>query len=219
MSPVRRRIADHITWSVRLSPHATAFAECDMSAAAALISRNRARDTEAEPLTYTVLVAESALAALKEFAVLNASVVGNSLVFKTAVNLGVAVAMENPDELVVPVVHRASELSRIGLARTMGDLVTRARERRLTPDEVSGSTLPSPIQGFLVEPEAPNPASASVAILGLTAVTKRAVMINNAIAIRPMMSMSLTIDHRATDGMVAFRFLESLRRRIESVAE
>ena len=70
---------------MRLSPHATAFAECDMSAAAALISRNRARDTEAEPLTYTVLVAESALAALKEFAVLNASVVGNSLVFKTAV--------------------------------------------------------------------------------------------------------------------------------------
>jgi pyruvate/2-oxoglutarate dehydrogenase complex dihydrolipoamide acyltransferase (E2) component len=191
-----------------------------MSAAAALIARNRARDTEAEPLTYTVLVAESALAALKEFAVLNASVVGNSLVFKTAVNLGVAVAIENPDELVVPVVHRASELSRIGLARTIGDLVTRARERRLTPDEVRGGTFtltnPGIFGGTGGTPILHQP---QVAILGLTAVTKRAVVINDAIAIRPMMSMSLTIDHRATDGMVAFRFLESLRRRIESVAE
>ena len=183
-------------------------------------SRDRARDAEAAPLTYTVLVAESALATLKEFAILNASVVGNSVIYKTAVNLGIAVAIENPDELVVPVVHRASELSRVGLARTIADLVTRARQRRLTPAEVHGGTFtltnPGIFGGTGGTPILHQP---QVAILGLAAVTKRAVVINDAIAIRPMMSMSLTIDHRATDGMVAFRFLESLRRRMESIAE
>lgn len=220
MTPTRRRIAQHMAWSVRISPHATAFAECDMSAAAAIVTRERAARTSHEsPLTFTVLVAEAVVGLLRDFPVLNASVVGDTIAYKPYVNLGIAVALTDGDELVVPVIRRANELARSGLARAIADLAARARERCLTLDDVQGGTFtltnPGVFGGISGTPLLHQP---QVAILGLGAVTKRAVVIDEAIAIRPMLWLSLTIDHRATDGMTAFRFLDALRRRLESLA-
>ena len=193
-----------------------------MSRAAALIAREReafeARVGAA--LTYTVLVARAAVSALREFPSLNASVVGDALALKPRVDLGVAVALPQSDELIVPVVQGADELSLEGLARAIGDVARRAREGRLTPDDVqAGSftlTNPGIFGGVTGTPILNQP---QVAILGLGAIAKRAVVIDDAIAIRPVMTASLTFDHRAADGMVAFRYLERLRQQCEELPD
>jgi pyruvate dehydrogenase E2 component (dihydrolipoamide acetyltransferase) len=218
MSPVRRRIAHHMTWSARMSPHATAETEVDMSRAAQRVERWREsphRDPGA-PVTYTVLAALAAGKALLDFPVLNSSVVGDDLVLKPHVNLGIAVALADSDELIVPVVHRADELSVDGIARAVHDLASRARSRGLRPDDVQGGTFtltnPGIFGGLRGTPILNQP---QVAILGLGAITRRPLVINDAIAIRPIMNVSLTFDHRATDGMVAFRYLARVRQLLQ----
>jgi pyruvate/2-oxoglutarate dehydrogenase complex dihydrolipoamide acyltransferase (E2) component len=218
MSPVRRKIAQHMTWSARISPHATAETEVDMSPAAQRVERWREtphRDPGA-PVTYTVLAALAAVKALLDFPVLNSSVVGDDLVLKPHVNLGIAVALADGDELIVPVVHRADELSVDGMARAIHDLASRARSRALRPDDVQGGTFtltnPGIFGGLRGTPILNQP---QVAILGLGAITQRPLVINDAIAIRPIMNVSLTFDHRATDGMVAFRYLARLRQLLQ----
>jgi len=215
MSPVRRKIAHHMAWSARISPHATAFAECDMSQAAAVIGAYR---SVGEPragavLSYTVLAAHAAVRALAEFPALNASIVGDSLVLKPHVHLGVAVALRDSDELVVPVVREADGLSLEGLASAIRDLASRARARRLTAEEVRGGTFtltnPGAFGGLGGTPILNQP---QVAILGLGAIVKRPVVVGDAIAIRPIMQCALTFDHRATDGLVAFRYLDRFCR-------
>ncbi len=219
MSVVRRRIADHMTWSVRISPQATAFAECDVSAATTLIERAREQGGAVEaPLTYTVLAARAAVAVLTEFPRLNASVVDDDLVLKPHVHLGIAVVLPDTDDLIVPVVRNADELSAVGLARAIQDLASRARGRALRPEEVQGGTFtltnPGALGGLGGTPILNQP---QVAILGLGAVTKRAVVVDDAIAIRPVMPLSLTFDHRAADGVVAFRYLDAVRRHLETL--
>jgi len=220
MSPVRRKIAEHMSWSVRISPQTTAFAECDMSRAAAMMAAAGVRfaRTVGAPLTYTVLVARMLVAALREFPALNASVVGENLVLKPCVNLGVAVALADSEELIVPVIRGAEELTTIGLARALFDLAQRARTRRLSPQDVQGGTFtltnPGSFGGITGTPILHQP---QVAILGLGAVAKRAVVVDDALAIRPVMTLSLTIDHRAADGRLAFRFLEKLRQGLEQI--
>jgi 2-oxoglutarate dehydrogenase E2 component (dihydrolipoamide succinyltransferase) len=218
MSIVRRKIADHMAWSVRISPHASAFTDCDMARAAALIQSDRDRfvtDFNA-PLTYTVLAAQAVVFALREFPMLNASVVGDNLVMKPHVNLGIAVALSDSDALIVPVIHRSDELSLGGLARAILDVATRAREHRLRPTDVQGGTFtltnPGMFGGTTGTPILNQP---QVGIVGLGAVIKRPVVINDAIAIRPMMTVGLTFDHRAVDGMHAFRFLERVKAHLE----
>ncbi len=226
MSPVRRAIARHMSWSVRISPHSTAFAECDMSRITARIANEaerfnaneaeRFKNEAAAPLTITVLAAHAAAGALREFPSLNASVVEDALVIKPRVHLGIAVALADTEELIVPVIRGADELSLPGLARAIQDLALRARARRLKPEDVQGGsftlTNPGVFGGITGTPILSQP---QVAILGLGAVTKRAVVVDDAIAIRPMMTLSLTFDHRAADGMVAFRYLARLRRELE----
>jgi 2-oxoglutarate dehydrogenase E2 component (dihydrolipoamide succinyltransferase) len=219
MTPARRRIARHMVWSTRISPHATAFAECDLSRVTAEIDRRRSDFLEriGAPLTYTVLVARAAVAALRDYPVLNSSVVGDQIAIKPRVHLGVAVALTDPDELIVPVVRGADDLTLEGLARAIHDLAARARERRLRPEEVQGGTFtltnPGIFGGLGGTPILNQP---QVAILGLGSVTRRPVVIEDAIAIRPLMMLSLTFDHRAADGMVAFRYLGAVRERLES---
>ncbi len=219
MSIVRRKIADHTAWSVRISPHASAFTDCDMARAAALIERDRDRfltDFDA-PLTYTVLAAQAVVSALREFPVLNASVVGDNLVMKPHVNLGIAVALSDSEELIVPVIHRSDELSPGGLARAILDVATRAREHRLRPEDVQGGTFtltnPGIFGGTTGTPILHQP---QVGIVGLGAVIKRPIVIDDAIAIRPIMTVALTFDHRALDGMQAFRFLERVKTHLEN---
>lgn len=218
MSPVRRKIAHHMHWSVRISPHATAQSEIDMSVVAARLARREAfQERWGAPLTWTVFAAAATVRALREFPVLNSSVVGDEIAFKPSVNLGVAVALPDSEELIVPVIHRAEELALPGLARAIHDLATRARARELRPEDVQDGTFtltnPGIFGGITGTPILNQP---QVAILGLGAVRKQAVVIDDAFAIRPMMAVALTFDHRATDGMVAFRFLSRLRELLEA---
>lgn len=218
MSPVRRKIAHHMHWSVRISPHATAQSEIDMSVVSArLAGRDAFLEQWGAPLTLTVFAAAATVRALREFPVLNSSVVGDDIAFKPSVNLGVAVALPDSDELIVPVIHRAEELALPGLARALHDLASRARTRQLRPEDVQDGTFtltnPGIFGGITGTPILNQP---QVAILGLGAVRKQAVVVDDAFAIRPTMAVALTFDHRATDGMVAFRFLSRLREWLEA---
>ncbi len=219
MSPVRKRIARHMRWSVRISPHATAQSEADMSAVAAVLERREAfRSQVGAPLTYTVFGAAASVRALQEFPVLNSSIVGDQIVFKPRINLGVAIALADTDELIVPVVRGADDLSLVGLARAMHDLVVRARARQLKPEDVQGGTFtltnPGVFGGITGTPILNQP---QVGILSLGAVRKQAVVVDDAVVVKPMMALALTFDHRATDGMVAFRFLARVRELVESL--
>jgi pyruvate dehydrogenase E2 component (dihydrolipoamide acetyltransferase) len=220
MSTVRRKIAHHMTWSVRISPHATAETEVDMDAAAKRVKNARAAQDQNAPLTYTVVVAVAAVQALRDFPTLNSSVVGDELILKPSINLGIAVALPDSEELIVPVVRRAEELSEAGMAGAIHDLATRARTRKLRPEDVQGGTFtltnPGMYGGLRGTPIINQP---QVAILGLGAVTRRTTVIGDAIAIRPMMNATLTFDHRAADGMVAFRYLARLRELLEQTGQ
>jgi len=221
MSPVRKRIARHMRWSVRISPHATAQSEVDMSAVSAVLERREAfRAQIGAPLTYTVFAAAACVRALRDFPVLNSSVVGDQVVFKPTVNLGMAVALADTDELIVPVVRGADNLSLIGLARGIHDVATRARSRQLRPEDVQGGTFtltnPGIFGGITGTPILNQP---QVGILSLGAVRKQPVVVDDEVVIRPMMALALTFDHRATDGMVAFRFLARVREFLEELPE
>jgi len=220
MSPVRRKIADHMSWSVRISPHASAFAECDMTATMALVRRER--DAFAAragaPLTVTVLAAAALAKTMREFPAFNASVVDDTIVVKPRVNVGIAVALPDSDDLIVPVVRDADGLSIAGMARAVADLASRARERTLRPDDVQGGTVtltnPGMFGGITGTPILNQP---QVAIVGLGAIVKRAVVLDgDRIAPRSIMTLALIFDHRAANGMAAFRFLDRLKARLEA---
>lgn len=219
MSPVRKRIARHMKWSVKISPHASAQSEADMTAVSAVMGRREAfAAAHGAPLTYTVLAAAVTVRALQTFPVLNSSVVGDQIVLKPSINLGIAVALPDTDDLIVPVVRRADELSLAGLARAIHDLATRARSRQLRPEDVQGGTFtltnPGIFGGITGTPILNQP---QVAILSLGAVRKQAVVVGDEIAIRPMMALAVTFDHRAVDGMMAFRFLARVRELLETL--
>jgi 2-oxoglutarate dehydrogenase E2 component (dihydrolipoamide succinyltransferase) len=220
MSPVRKKIADHMTWSVRISPHASAFAECDLTATLEQLKRERDafKARTGSPLTITVLAAAALARTLREFPSFNASVVGDSLVTKPRVHLGLAVALPDTDDLIVPVIRDADGLSIAGMARAVDDLASRARERRLKVEDVQGGTVtltnPGMFGGVTGTPILNQP---QVAILGLGAIAKRAVVLeDDRIAPRSMMTLALTFDHRAADGMAAFKFLGRLKERLEA---
>jgi pyruvate/2-oxoglutarate dehydrogenase complex dihydrolipoamide acyltransferase (E2) component len=223
MSPVRRKIAHHMTWSTRISPHATAFAECDMTRASAAVDRERDSFVErtGAPLTYTAIAADALVKTIRDFPAFNASVVDEAVVLKPRVHLGIAVALADRDELVVPVIKDADGLSLAGLARAIADLASRARERRLRPEDVQGGTFtltnPGIFGGLTGTPILNQP---QVAIVGLGAIVKRAVVLDgDRIAPRPIMTAALTFDHRAADGMAAFRFLDRFRLHVEAGPE
>jgi 2-oxoglutarate dehydrogenase E2 component (dihydrolipoamide succinyltransferase) len=223
MSVVRRKIADHVSWSMRISPHASAFAECDMTAAVDLVRRERdgflAR--EGVPLTFTALAAVALAQSLREFRVFNASVVDDAIVVKPRVHLGIAVALPDSDDVIVPVVRDADGLSITGMARAIADVASRARARRLRVEDVQGGTItltnPGMFGGLTGTPILNQP---QVAILGLGAIVKRAVVLDDdRIEPRSMMTIALTFDHRAADGMAAFKFLARVKARLEAVSE
>ena len=203
-----------------ISPHASAFAECDATRLVAVVRQHRDRFAErvGAPLTYTVVAAEALVQTLREFPAFNASVVDDTLVLKPHIHLGIAVALGGTEELVVPVVREADGLSIEGLARAINDVVTRARDRQLRVEDVQGGTFtltnPGIFGGVTGTPILNQP---QVGIVGLGAIAKRAVVLDeDRIAPRSMMTIALTFDHRAADGMAAFKFLDRLRRRIEA---
>jgi 2-oxoglutarate dehydrogenase complex dihydrolipoamide succinyltransferase (E2) component len=219
MSPMREQIARHMLDSRRSSAHCTTIVEVDFSHVAD--QRQELRETMARRgvnLTYLAFVAREAVAALERHPVLNASLDGEEIVYHDQVNLGIAVALENG--LIVPVIRQAERLSLEGLAAAIGDLATRAREKRLHPDEVQGGTFtitnPGQFGAVLATPIINQP---QVAILDLEAIVKRAVVVerdgDEAIAIRPMSYLCMSWDHRALDGAEAARFLAEIRTGLE----
>ena len=223
LSPTRRRIAQHMLESKRNAPHAWLLVECDASA---LVAR-RTTDREAFEaregfgLTYLPYVARAVCRALREFPDLNATWSRDQLVQRGSVNLGVAV--DAPEGLIVPAVKDADRLTVGGLARAMADLAAPARARKLTLDEVQGGTFTLDNTGvFGTTVTAPIMNSPQVAILTTEAIIKRPVVVQtaageDAIAIRLMMNLCLSFDHRAMDGSTAGRFTTRVRDLLQSL--
>ena len=216
MTAMRRSIAEHMISSRRTSAHVTSVFEVDMTAVVRIKQENAEKFAlrEGFKLSLTPFFVKGVVDTLKNFPILNASMVGNDIVYKKDINLGVAVALDWG--LIVPVIRQAQQKTLVGLAREVADLSHRARQKQLSPEEVQGGTftLTNPgVFGSLIGTPIIN--QPQVAILCVGAVTKRAVVINDAIAIRSMAYLSLTFDHRLIDGAVADGFLASLRDRLE----
>ena len=156
--------------------------------------------------------------ALRQFPMVNASIDGDNIVYKKDINLGIAVALDNG--LIVPVIRNADEKNLLGLSRAINDLAARARSKKLNPDEVQGGTFTITNPGiFGALYGLPLINQPQVAILGVGAIEKRAVVIDDAIAIRPMCHLSLGYDHRLIDGADAGRFLSFIKERLENFDE
>jgi 2-oxoglutarate dehydrogenase E2 component (dihydrolipoamide succinyltransferase) len=220
MSPMRRRIAEHMLESRRTSAHCTTIVEADLAVVVAARKRQKpAMADRGVPLTYLAFVACATVEALQRHPVLNASIDGEEIVHHGDVNLGIAVALEAG--LIVPVIPRAQRLSLEGMAAAIGEVAERARWGALEPDDVQGGTFtitnPGQFGAVLATPIINQP---QVAILDLEAVVKRPVVISDesgadAIAIRPMTNLCMSWDHRALDGAVAARFLGDVKARLE----
>jgi 2-oxoglutarate dehydrogenase E2 component (dihydrolipoamide succinyltransferase) len=211
---MRRQIGQHMKRSLDTTATCTTWIEVDMSRVEA--ARGRVG------VTALSFVARASIDALREHPALNAWLDGEAYTRHTDVNLGIAVSLGD-DGLIVPVVARAQELSVEGLAARIRDVARRARDRRLTPDDVQGGTFtitnPGQYGSIMATPIINLP---QVAILDFEAVIKRAVVLtdadgNDSIAIRPMTILGLSWDHRALDGALAAQFLASLKRNLESV--
>lgn len=223
MSTMRRQIAKHMVESRHTAAHCTTVVEVDFGRVAGRRDELRPRMKErGVNLTYLAFVAREVVAALERHPILNASIEGDEIVHHSDVNLGIAVALE--DGLIVPVIRRAQQLSLEGLAVAIGDLTTRAREKRLHPDDVGGGTFtitnPGQFGAVLATPIINSP---QVAILDLEAVVKRPVVVErdgqDLIAVRPMSYLCMSWDHRALDGAEAARFLGELREGLEQGRE
>jgi pyruvate/2-oxoglutarate dehydrogenase complex dihydrolipoamide acyltransferase (E2) component len=209
LSPMRKRIAEHMVRSLRTAAHCTTIVEADMSRIEAARGRR----------SYLPFVARATVAALREHPALNATLEGEQLTVHEQVHLGIAVSLGD-EGLVVPVIRDAHELSHEGLAARIADVAERARGKRLSPDELSGGTFtitnPGAFGAVLATPIINQP---QVAILDLEAVVKRPVVVSDthgdSIAIRPMAYLCMSWDHRAVDGALAAQFLSTLKRRVE----
>ena len=219
MSVMRKKIAEHMALSARTSPHVYSVYEVNFARAAALREAHKAKyEAAGAKLTYTAFIAKVIVDALRKFPIVNASVDGDNIIYKKDINLGIAVALENG--LIVPVIRNGDEKNLLGLSRAIDDLATRARSKKLTPDEVQGGTFTITNPGvfgalyglpLINQPQA--------AILGVGAIEKRAVVIDDAIAIRPMCHLTLGYDHRLIDGADAGRFLSFVKERLERFEE
>ncbi len=217
-SHARRAIAEHMVRSKRTSPHATTLVEVDMTNLARWLEHHKDefKRREGVGISYQTFAIKAVAEALKEQPYLNASwTEDNKIVLRKQINIGVSIALEN--NLVVPVVRNADTLNLVGIARAVADLVARTRANRLMPADVQGATFTvnNPgVFGTLISMAIINQPNAG--ILTMDAVVKRPVVIDDAIAIRQMMYMSLSFDHRVIDGLTAARFLTGIKRRLET---
>ncbi len=221
MNHVVKMMAEHMVRSVRTSPHVSTVSECDMTEIMNFIDKNadEFQRREGFRLTLTPFIADAVVKALKEFPLINSSVEGDKIILKKFINLGIAVATDYG--LIVPVVKNVDEKNFIGLARSINDIVTRARNKKLTPDDVQGGTFSITNYGvfgnIIGTPIINQP---QVAILGVGAVKKRPVVISKEgedfIAIRAISFLTLTFDHRIIDGALGGRFLERIVYYLEN---
>lgn len=213
---MRKLIAEHMVRSERTAPHVTTVFEADLSAVLAhMQAQSEAFARDGVRLTLTPYFILAAVAALKAVPLVNSQWTDAAILLQREINIGVAVALD--EGLIVPVIRRADEKSLLGLAREVNDLAARARAKALKPDEVQGGTFTITNHGvsgsLFATPIINQP---QTGILGVGVMQKRVVVINDAIAIRPMVYLTLTFDHRVLDGAVADRFMARLKDALES---
>jgi 2-oxoglutarate dehydrogenase E2 component (dihydrolipoamide succinyltransferase) len=219
MTIMRRKIAEHMVLSAHTSPHVYSVYEVNFGRLSQLRERKKAEYERAGgKLSFTALIAKVVVDALRAFPIANASIDGDNIVYKKDINLGIAVALEQG--LIVPVIRNADEKNLLGLCRAIEDLASRARSKRLSPDEVQGGTFTITNPGiFGAVYGLPLINQPQVAILGVGGIEKRAVVVDDAIAIRPTCHLSLGYDHRLIDGADAGRFLSFIKERLEQFDE
>jgi len=212
MDTMRKAIADHMVRSVQTSPHVFAVSEADMTELVRYRAANKDKFLQAAgtKLTYMPFIVQACAKALLDYPMVNSSLDGSNIVRKKYINVGMAVALENYG-LIVPVIKNADSLNIVGLARVINDLASRARTKKLKPDEVQDGTFSITNMGsFGSIMGLPIINQPQVAILGVGVIQKRPVVINDAIAIRDMMYISLSFDHRIVDGALAGQFLDRI---------
>jgi len=220
MSNMRQRIAEHMLASKRVSPHVYSVDEIDMTKVASLRAKSKEEFEQRyeTKLTFMPFFVKAAVAGLRAFPTVNASLDGTNVVLHKEINIGIAVALDWG--LIVPVVKGADEKNLLGIQRTLNDLAERARSKKLKPEEVQEGTFsitnPGVFGGLFGLPVISQP---NVAILGLGAIEKRPVVINDSIAIRSMCYVTLSYDHRVVDGAVAHQFLHKVRETLENWSE
>ena len=227
MTAMRKGIAEHMRRSLDTSAHVTSAIEVDMSKVVA-IRQKRKKEYEAaygvNP-TYLSFIARATVETLREYPYINGEIRGDKIVTRNYVNLGFAVELADGKGLIVPVLKHAEGLNLLGMARGVAEIADRARSKKLMPDEVQGGTFtitnPGGYGTFHGTPVISQP---QAAILGTYAVVKRPWVIQDelgqdVIAIRPLMNLTLTYDHRLVDGALAGRFLRDLREKLESWGE
>jgi pyruvate dehydrogenase E2 component (dihydrolipoamide acetyltransferase) len=220
MSVMRQRIAEHMVLSKHVSPHVYSVDEADVTGIATLRAKMKTKFEEASgtKLTFMPFFVRAAVEALRAFPTVNSSVDGTNIVLHKECNIGIAVALDWG--LIVPVIKNAEEKNFLGIARSMNDLAERARSKKLKPEEVAEGTFaitnPGVFGGLFGLPVINQP---NVAILGLGTIEKRPVVIEDAIAIRSMVYLTLSYDHRVVDGAVAHQFMAKLKHTLENWTE
>ncbi len=221
---MRRGIAEHMRRSLDTSAHVTSAIEVDMSRVVAIrekLKKEYQASYGVNP-TYLVFIARATVETLRDYPWINGELRGDQIVTRSYVNLGFAVELADGKGLIVPVLKNAETMNLLGIAKGVTDIAQRARDKKLLPDEVQGGTFtitnPGGYGTFHGTPVISQP---QAAILGTYAVVKRPWVIqdelgNDVIAIRPIMNLTLTYDHRLIDGALAGRFLRDLRQKLES---
>ncbi len=227
MTPMRKGIAEHMRRSLDTSAHVTSAIEVDMSKVVAIRAKLK-KEYEASygvNPTYLSFVARATVETLRDYPWINGEIRGDKIVTRNYVNLGFAVELADGKGLIVPVVKHTEGLNLLGMARAVSEIAARARDKKLMPDEVQGGTFtitnPGGYGTFHGTPVISQP---QAGILGTYAVVKRPWVVedelgHDVIAIRPIMNLTLTYDHRLVDGALAGRFLRDLRAKLESWGE
>jgi len=227
MNAMRRGIAEHMRRSLDTSAHVTTVFEVDMSRVVAIREKLKPeyQKTYGVNPTYLAFIARATIEAIRNWPWVNGEIRGEQIVVKQFVNIGVAVALEGGKGLIVPVLKNAEGLNLLGLARGIADVAERARNKKLMPDDVQGGTFtitnPGGWGAIIGTPIISQP---QVAILDVEALVKRPVVVQDAdgqdvIAIRPMMNLCLSYDHRLVDGAYAAQFMKELRENLETFDE
>ena len=221
MDNIRQKIMQHMVASRDTSVHVTSLTEVDMTKIDQFMKEKREeyRKEEGVKLTYLAFIADACIKALKKYPLVNSSIDGNTIIQKKYVNLGIAVALE-PAGLIVPNIKDADQKNILGLASSIHDLANRSRNKKLSPDDITGGTFTITNYGvfgtifgtpIINQPE--------VAILGVGAIVKRPVVIEvdgtDAIAIRSIMDITISHDHRLIDGMIGSLFLKQIKETLE----
>jgi 2-oxoglutarate dehydrogenase E2 component (dihydrolipoamide succinyltransferase) len=217
MSPIRKKIAEHMVLSRRTSAHVTTVFQMDLTRVVDIYRREKERFEKKENtrLTYTPFFVRAAIEGLRRFPILNSSVSGDNIVYKKDIHMGIAVALEWG--LIVPVIRDADGKSFLGLTRAVNDLAERARTKKLSVDEVQGGTFTITNFGLFGSLFAmPIINQPQVGILGVGSIHKAPVVIHDAIAIRSIAHLSLSYDHRVIDGAVADQFMAAVKQYLEN---